>query len=393
MKNFLLEQQQKDEKIAISNQFIGSKPEARELKRALAVKMALQGTPYAKITELVWMHKTCITTWKQKFEAEGIEGIRLGYRGATCYLTPEQRAEVITWLRRRNYWNIDELFSYLDEYYQVIYKSKQSYYQLLSEAKISWKKSQKSNPKHDERLIQDKLDSPHLHSRLLLATRGVFKGCPIYPEIVVDPELLKKKREEIQDFVRRNSDEIEDGRLIVLFVDECHLLGDDVCGYVWGRTDMRIEIPIKNIKSRQTYYGALNYQTQEFILREYSSGDSSNTVKEIQELQNLHPAKRIALIWDGASYHKSDEIKEFLASVNQSQSPEQWHITCILFAPNAPEQNPVEDVWLQAKNFLRKFGPLCKSFAVVKWLFKFETNHQKFNFPKLHQYAACSNLN
>ena len=44
-------------------------------------------------------------------------------------------------------------------------------------------------------------------------------------------------------------------------------------------------------------------------------------------------------------------------------------------------QNPVEDVWLQAKNFLRKFWPLCKSFSVVKWLFKFFTNHQEFDFP------------
>ncbi len=323
MKNFLLEQQQKDEKIAVLTQFIGSKPEARELKRALAVKMALQGTLYAKITELVGMHKTCITTWKQKFEAEGIEGIRLGYRGAENYLTPEQRAEVITWLKTRDYWNIDELVSYLDEYYHVIYKSKQSYYQLLSLAKISWKKSQKTNPSHD-------------------------------------PELVKKKREEIQDFGKRNFDEIEAGRLIVFFVDECHLLGDDGCGYVWGRTDMRIEIPLKNIKDRQTYYGALNYQSQEFIAREYSAGNSENTVKFIQDLQNLHPERRIALIWDGAKYHKSDAIKEFLASVNQSHEPEQWHITCILFAPNAPEQNPVEDVWLQAKNFLRKFWPVCK---------------------------------
>lgn len=147
MKNFLLEQQQKDEKIAILTQFIGSKPEARELKRALAVKMALQGTPYAKITELVGMHKTCITTWKQKFEAEGIEGIRLGYRGASSYLTPEQRAEVTTWLRTRDYWNIDELFSYLDEHYQVVYQSKPRYYQLLSEAKISAEVITKKQPK------------------------------------------------------------------------------------------------------------------------------------------------------------------------------------------------------------------------------------------------------
>ncbi len=182
------------------------------------------------------------------------------------------------------------------------------------------------------------------------------------------------------------------GGRLVFFVDECHRLGDDGCGYVWGRTDMRIEIPLKNIKFRQTYYGALNYQTQEFIVREYSGGNSSNKVKFIQELQNLHPEQRIALIWDGAKYHKSDEIKEFLASINQSREPEQWHITCILFAPNAPEQNPVEDVWLQAKNLRRKFWPLGKSFPVVKWLFKFFTNHQKFNFPKLDHSTPCFDL-
>jgi hypothetical protein len=55
----------------------------------------------------------------------------------------------------------------------------------------------------------------------------------------------------------------------------------------------------------------------------------------------------------------------------------------------ALEQNPVEDVWLQAKNFLRKYWHLCKSFSVIKWLFKFFTHHQKFDFPKLHQYAPC----
>lgn len=354
MKNFLPEQQQKNEKIAILTEFIASKPEARELKRALAIKMALTGMPYAKITELVGMHKTCITTWKQKFEASGIRGIRLGYKGGRSYLTSEQRAEVIECLKTREYWNIEEIFSYLDENYQVIYKSKQSYYELLASAKISWKKSQKVNPRHD-------------------------------------PELVKKKRE-IQNFLKRNSAEIEAGQTIVFFVDECHLLGDDVCGYVWGRTEIRIEIPVKNFKDRQTYYGALNYQTKEFIVQEYPVGNSENTIKFIKDLHSRNSGSKIALIWDGALDHKSSEIQEFLASVNQEHEPEQWPITCILFAPNAPEQNPVEDVWLQAKNFLRKFWPLAKSFAAIKWLFKFEINHQKFDEPKLEQYTPCLDL-
>ena len=175
----------------------------------------------------------------------------------------------------------------------------------------------------------------------------------------------------------------------MFFVDECHLLGNDVCGYVWGPTDIRIEIPVRNIKDRQTYYGALDAQTQEFIVREYPAGNGENTVKFMKDLQTQRWGRRIVLIWDGASYHKSDEVKEFLASVNSKHEPHQWPITCLLFAPNSPEQNPVEDVWLQGKNFVRKYWQLCKSFAVVKWLFKFSTKHQEFDFSKLHHYVPC----
>lgn len=190
----------------------------------------------------------------------------------------------------------------------------------------------------------------------------------------------------------KNQAEIEVGQLIVFFVDECHLLWGDVCGYVWGKTESRIEIPIKNEKERQTYFGALDYRLKEFLVQEYAGGNGENTVAFIKYLQTQRPGKKIALIWDGASYHKSKEIKDFLTTVNQEYEPLQWRITCIIFAPNAPEQNPVEDVWLQAKNFLRKFWWLGKSFVVVKWLFKFFTDHQKFDFPKLKQYVPCSEL-
>jgi transposase len=109
---------------------------------------------------------------------------------------------------------------------------------------------------------------------------------------------------------------------------------------------------------------------------------------EYLEKQHLH--QRIALIWDGASYHRSQEIKDFLAEKNAGKAESQWQFTCILFAPNAPAQNPVEDVWLQAKNFLRRFWYLCRSFPVVKYLFKFFTDRQTFDFSKIEQYSPCS---
>lgn len=156
MKNFLLEQQQQSEKIAILTSFIQSNPEPREMKRALAVKMVLQSEPYSNITQLLGMHKSSITTWKQRFEVQGLEGIKLAYKGAKSYLTSAQRAEVMTWLTTKNYWNLEELVTHVDERYGVIYQSKQSYYELFSSAGISWKRSQKVNPKLDLELVKKK---------------------------------------------------------------------------------------------------------------------------------------------------------------------------------------------------------------------------------------------
>jgi len=43
--------------------------------------------------------------------------------------------------------------------------------------------------------------------------------------------------------------------------------------------------------------------------------------------------------------------------------------------PNAPEQNPVEDIWLYAKRFVREFYHLFRSFAAVKRLFELVIHH------------------
>lgn len=187
VRNFLLEDQLHAERIILLTEFIQSNPEPRELKRALAVKIALQGEPYLQIKKLLGIHPACITNWKQRFLAQGLDGIKLGYQGSKGYLTPESRAEVINWLKQKNYWNIDELVTYLNKNFGVIYQSKQSYYELLSAADISWNSSQKVNPKSDS-------------------------------------ELVKKKRQEIQKFLAENKTETDSGRMVVFFVDECHLL-------------------------------------------------------------------------------------------------------------------------------------------------------------------------
>lgn len=145
--------------------------------------------------------------------------------------------------------------------------------------------------------------------------------------------------------------------MVVFAEDECHLLWGDTTGYVWGRCNERTEVPIQNIKNRQTYYGALNLYNKEFFVIPHEQGNGANTVKFMQYLRALHADKRLMLIWDGASYHNCQEVRTYLEQVNKGLEEKEWTISCYLLAPNAPDQNPAEDVWLKGKSNLHSITP------------------------------------
>ena len=89
--------------------------------------------------------------------------------------------------------------------------------------------------------------------------------------------------------------EIDGGQVIVFAEDESHLLWGDTTGYVWGQRNERIEVPIQNIKERQTYYGALDLYNKEFFLAPSDKGNGENTVMFIERLQALNPDKKLMI--------------------------------------------------------------------------------------------------
>jgi transposase len=67
-------------------------------------------------------------------------------------------------------------------------------------------------------------------------------------------------------------------------------------------------------------------------------------------------------------------------------------VHCHRFAPYAPEENPIENIWSQAKNFLRRFHHFCKSFPITKKIFELFIDYQLFTIPDLDHYEAFSHL-
>jgi transposase len=127
--------------------------------------------------------------------------------------------------------------------------------------------------------------------------------------------------------------------------------------------------------------------SREFLVKAYPKGNSDHTIEFLQYLQAQSPGQRLVVIWDGASYHRSQQMQQYLEQVNADKVESDWQLYCLRFAPNAPEQNPVEDIWLQAKTYVRQRYYQCPSFKSLKQLFMQFLDGRVFDFPKLHSYG------
>lgn len=320
-----------------------------ERKRASSIKMQKLGFCVKDICNVLGVSDTFVSKWKLVYKKDGIKGLKLGYKGRKPYLTESSREDIRLYILNNDHIDLQDLLAYIDDKHGVVFKSKQSYYDILSDARKSWHKSENENPKNDQ------------------------------VKVLV-------KRKEINDSLEEKRLAIETKQLIAYYLDECHLLWGDTLGYVWGTINTPIKVAMSNAKERQTYYGAMNCLIKEFILQSYPCGNGENTVLYIKYLQSLNPGTNLILIWDNASYHRYGKVREYLWEINKGLEKKDWKVTCVLFETNAPEQNPIEDVWLKGKNHLRRFFWKNRTFGQVKNSFSDYLSNKVFNFAKCDWY-------
>ena len=118
--------------------------------------MVMQNYKHSTIGNILGVSVGFVNKWKYIFVEQGVRGLRLKYKGSKSYLDSEQKQNILTWLRQKNYWHLSELKEYLSDNFDVIFESNQSYYDLFKQANISWKKTQKNNPRKDAELVAKK---------------------------------------------------------------------------------------------------------------------------------------------------------------------------------------------------------------------------------------------
>ena len=94
------------------DKWIKTNPDSRELKRAIAVKLSLQGWTYQAIAPILNVSLSFIGKWKTQFEDRGIPGLKLSYQGAKSYLDEEQKQKVLSWLQQQEYYTHNHLVRY-----------------------------------------------------------------------------------------------------------------------------------------------------------------------------------------------------------------------------------------------------------------------------------------
>ena len=170
-------------------------------------------------------------------------------------------------------------------------------------------------------------------------------------------------------------------------MDESHLNWADACGYGWCPTNQRLFSHISNERQRQSYCGALNMQNGAIHVEPYTVMNTHTIITFINTLREHYFEKQLVLLWDGASYHRSQELRSYLTAINEGTTDANRWIHCINFAPYAPQQNPIETIWLKAKRYVRQKSWKCVRFSEIKQHFLDSIQNKHIRYKNLHMYT------
>lgn len=149
------EKQELTEKLAELQEFVSKNRDVREWKRGEAVRLRLLGVNYQVIKQRLGVSTSFIAQNQRKYKERGLAGLKLGYQGSKTYLTDEEKTEIMEELEPRSRRNISELERHLIETYDVVFLSRESYYQILRSSHLTWQKGNRENPRKDPEKVKE----------------------------------------------------------------------------------------------------------------------------------------------------------------------------------------------------------------------------------------------
>lgn len=285
---------------------------AIEARKASTILMLNKDLNMETIVSITGYNKTRIYQLRNRYLKEGIKSIQLKTRGIRKLLKEEEMLEIIETLKTKlpkdlgyagaNSWTTGVLSNWIYSKYEVLYKSKTSYYVIFKKSKLTFHKPGKVYEKHDE-------------------------------------EKTRKWIKEMKPIIEKA---FNDKSSVILTEDEMVLSSVTTFQRIWLPVNEYPEVEVSNERKNRSMYGFLNIKTGDEHVFSTKWQNMYETRKILRKIRKLYPNKKILLLWDNAGWHKGSKVQEYIQKDKLIQQ--------IFFPAYSPELNPQEHVWKEGRH-------------------------------------------
>lgn len=294
-------------------------------QRAHAILLNSDGYSAYEISKILYRTEKTVREWIKRFHQERIGSLfpRYRFNQNAAKLTSKQKKEIEKVLSKppsdygipKEFWDVSSLRSYIKAEFDVEYESEESYRLIFKLGNYSYHLPAKFNIKRDEKRIAERMN-----------------------EI----------REEISPF-------FDDPEWVILVGDETRLVWETIIRRAWLPKGQKTILKTYQKRDYQNFIGFLNLKTGRphlYRLRWQNQTEVIPALRKLKreyqkEYQRKYPNPKdlkICIIWDNASFHRGNNLKEQLEKGKSLSS-----IYLINLPPYAPDKNPEEHIWEYAK--------------------------------------------
>lgn len=286
---------------------------AAEAMRVLAILLIDNGSDSELIKNLTEYDRKYASNLRRKYLKRGVVALndRKGKK-PRALLTKNQRNQIVIIIKTltpkafgidADHWTTAILGALIKEQYNVQYKSRTPLSLLFKEARFTYHKPDKQYHARNQNIIDQWIES----------NRSVIKAA------------------------------LNNPKTIVLVADEMMLSTQTTTQKIWLPKGEFPKIDVSSKRQIRCIYGALDIRNGREYAFKKMRANSDSSCEFLEYIGNLHKGYKIVLIWDNASWHKSAQVKAFLAKTKHD-------FYLINFPPYAPELNPQEHVWKHGRS-------------------------------------------
>lgn len=171
---------------------------------------------------------------------------------------------------------------------------------------------------------------------------------------------------------------------IILVEDEASLYLQATTMRVWAPVGQTPTVRVHTGREQTHFYGTLNLSTGREIVMQAKTMNSETTASYLQMIAEAIPNKPILLLWDRATWHGGEPVKQFF-----KQNP---RFEVMRFPPGSPDLNPQEHLWKLAREHI-SHNHLQTDFKQLVVDFRAFLTDSTFQSSFLDRYGYCPIFN